>query len=390
MDASRGRYRVLIAGGGVAALEAMVALRALAEERVEIDLLAPDRDFFYRPLAVAEPFGAAETLRFDLSALTAGCCARHRFGSLLSVSAPEHQATARHGEVIRYDALLLAVGARQRIGLPGALTYGGHQDTRAFRRILNELLSGEVKTLAFVVPSGVTWALPLYELALQTAAKLEAAAVEAELLLVTPEETPLGIFGREGSEAIAALLTSKRIGLRTGVHAEHFADGLVQVVPGAPVQAERVVALPRLDGVLIAGVPQDASGFVQVDAFGRVHDLDDVYAAGDGTTFPIKQGGLAAQQADVASEMIAKAAGAPIEPSPFEPVLRGLVLTGEGSTFLRADLGGGQMYASVADESPLWWPPAKISARYLSPYLAERADLAFGTFGRRPQRTAAV
>ena len=78
MQGRQDRYRVLIAGGGVAALEAMVALRRLAEERVDIELLAPDRDFFYRPLAVAEPFGAGEAFRFDLRALATGCGARHR------------------------------------------------------------------------------------------------------------------------------------------------------------------------------------------------------------------------------------------------------------------------------------------------------------------------
>ena len=166
------RYHVLIAGGGVAALEAMVALRTLAEDRVDIELLAPDRDFFYRPLAVAEPFGTGKALRFDLRALATGCGARHRLGSLAAISAPKHQATTGHGESVFYDALLLAMGARQFIAVPGALTYRGNHDSPAFSRILAETLSGEVKTLAFVVPSRVTWPLPLYELALQTATRL--------------------------------------------------------------------------------------------------------------------------------------------------------------------------------------------------------------------------
>jgi sulfide:quinone oxidoreductase len=37
--------RVLIAGGGVAALEAALALRALAEDRVRVELLAPEPQF---------------------------------------------------------------------------------------------------------------------------------------------------------------------------------------------------------------------------------------------------------------------------------------------------------------------------------------------------------
>jgi len=383
MPKGQNRYRVLIAGGGVAALEAMVALRALAEERVDLELLAPDRDFFYRPLAVAEPFGTGEVLRFDLAALAAGCGARHRFGSLVAVSAPDHRATVGHGDVLSYDALVLALGARQRIALPGALTFRGSQDSAAFARILDEVTSGAVGTIAFAVPSGVTWPLPLYELAIQTAAKLEEKEAQARVRLLTPEEEPLAVFGREGSAAVSKLLSDHGIELHANVHVEKFEDGLLHLVPGAPVAADRVVALPRLRGVAIAGVPDDGSGFVHADAFGRVEGLDDVYAAGDGSDFPVKQGGLAAQQADAVAETIAAAAGAPVEPRPFDPVLRGLLLTGSEPEYLRAELGGGHMYASAAGTAPLWWPPAKIAARYLAPYLAEHADLAFGAFGQR-------
>jgi len=66
---------VLIAGGGVAALEAALALRALAEDRVQVELLAPEPQYWYRPLAVAEPYALGEVLHFELSSLTreTGC-----------------------------------------------------------------------------------------------------------------------------------------------------------------------------------------------------------------------------------------------------------------------------------------------------------------------------
>jgi sulfide:quinone oxidoreductase len=383
MRAGRDHYRVLIAGGGVAALEAMVALRAIAEERVEIELVAPDRDFFYRPLSVAEPFGAGEALRFDLAALSAGCGARHRLGSLIAVSALEHRVTLASGESPTYDALLLALGARRRIALPGALTFRGSEDAPAFSGILGEAMNGAIDSLAFAVPSGVTWPLPLYELAVQSAAQLRAADLGTQVSFLTPEESPLAVFGREASDVVADLMNEHGIELRTRVHAEKFEGGLLRLVPGAPLAVERVVALPRLHGIAVAGVPDDGAGFVHTDAFGRVDGLDDVYAAGDGTTFPIKQGGLAAQQADAAAQKIAAAAGAPVDPEPFDPILRGLLLTGGEPEYLRAELGGGHMYASTASETPLWWPPAKIAARYLAPYLAEHADLAFGAFGQR-------
>ena len=65
---------------------------------------------------------------------------------------------------------------------------------------------------------------------------------------------------------------------------------------------------------------------------------DAVLAAGDATTFPIKQGGLATQQADAAAATIAHALGATVEPTPFAPVLRGLLLTGGAPLYLRAEL----------------------------------------------------
>jgi sulfide:quinone oxidoreductase len=382
VGSSRGRHRVLIAGGGVAALEAMVALRTLAKDRVDIELLSPDQDFFYRPLAVAEPFGRGGALRFDLRALATGCGARHRLGSLASVDAAEHRARTGRGESLPYDSLVVATGARRQIALPRALTYRGSEDTAALSRILDEARSGEVETIGFVVPSGVTWPLPLYELALQTASQLAEEAVEARIAFLTHEERPLAVFGHEGSRVVAELLADRRIELRTSIHAERFEDGLVHLVPGTPLALERVIALPRLIGVAVAGIPHNSSGFAHTDTFGRIPALDDVYAAGDGTSFPIKQGGLAAQQADAAASLIAEKAGAPVEPTPFDPVLRGLLLTGSQPEYLRAELGGGHMYSSVAAEAPLWWPPAKIAARYLGSYLADHADLAFGTFGQ--------
>src|SRR4029450_11556977 len=113
-----------------------------------------------------------------------------------------------------------------------------------------------------------------------------------EIVFLTPEETPLGVFGCEGSEVVAQLLADRRIDLRTGVYAETFDEGHVYVVPGEPVAAHRVIAPPGLRGIPIAGVPDEGTGFVRTDAFGRVEGLEDVYAAGDGTRFPVKQGGL--------------------------------------------------------------------------------------------------
>jgi sulfide:quinone oxidoreductase len=371
--ASPDKHRVVIAGGGVAALEAMLALRQLAEERVELTLVAPDRVFTYRPLSVAEPFGLGSVVRFPLEELAAGCGATYEQASLALVSPNERSIYTSRSRSLEYDALLLAVGASVSEALPGAVTFGGPSDTRAIDMLLEDLESGLVRRVVFAGPTGVGWTLPLYELALLTADRVASARLDAELTLVTPEERPLGVFGSEASKTIESLLSERGVLLRSGVHSCSFTGSQLEVVGGEPIAADWVLTLPRLTGRVIDGVPHDKDGFIATDEFGRIKDVPGAYAAGDMTNFPVKQGGIAAQQADAAAEAIAADAGADITPRPFEPVLRGLLLTGGQPAFLRAEIGGGHGETSIVYREPLWWPAGKIAARYLGPYLAEHA-----------------
>ncbi|MGH3011502.1 MAG: NAD(P)/FAD-dependent oxidoreductase [Gaiellaceae bacterium] len=383
MSGSDDKLHVLVAGGGVAALEAMIALRRLASELVDVEIVSPDADFFYRSLAVAEPFGLGEVLRFDLASLARGCGARHSLGTLVAVRAEDRRIWTGRNASFTYDALLIAVGARPREAVLGALTFRGQVDVRLVTGLLSDLDRRLVRHVVFAVPGGVTWPLPLYELALLTSDHLARAQNSAATItIVTPETEPLALLGSEASDAVAGLLRERGIELVTETYPDRFADGQLQVVPAEQIQADAVVSLPRLRGVPLAGVPQDENYFIPVDSFGRVEDLESVYAAGDITTFPVKQGGLAAQQADVTAETIAAAAGADLTPEPFEPVLRALVLS-RSPLFLRTELGGGRGNVSSADAEALWWPASKIAARYLSPYLAERAGLAYGPADER-------
>ena len=97
-----------------------------------------------------------------------------------------------------------------------------------------------------------------------------------------------------------------------------------------------------------------------------------MFAAGDATTFPVKQGGLAAQQADAVAEAIAASVGADIDPQPFRPILRGTLLTGGPARYLRADISGAAGDDSLISDDALWWPPNKLSGRYLAPYLSSQ------------------
>lgn len=368
--------RVLIAGGGVAALEAALALRHLAEERISLELLSPEPSFWYRPLSVLEPFEAGEVHGVELIELARACGALVTLGALDSVEVDAHLARTRAGQELEYDALLVAVGTRPVPAIDGALTFRGPSDTQRLRSLLVEIAAGAVGRLVFAVPGGVSWPLPLYELAMQTAVLIATNELPGpELLLVTPEYAPLWIFGSEASEAVSELLASRGIAFRGDTYPVSCDGHTLTLRPEGSVPADHVVALPRLEGPMIAGLPHDERGFIPIDRHGRVRGAEDVFAAGDAADFPIKQGGLAAQQADAAAEAIAAAAGANLAPQPFDPVLRGLLLTGAEPRFLRAGLTGGHGATSTAQPDALWWPPAKIVGRYLAPFLAERAGI---------------
>jgi sulfide:quinone oxidoreductase len=252
------------------------------------------------------------------------------------------------------------------------LTFRGPEDRSALAGLLERATAGEVRRLVFAMPPVASWPMPLYELALLAGEYLaEHLTRGVEIVVVTPEQRPLALFGTAASSAISELLELRGIRLETETVARSWAEGVLSLQGGGERPADAVVSLPRLEGPPIEGIPQDGSGFVATDELGGVLGLTDVYAAGDLTQFPIKQGGLATQQADTVATAIAADLGAPVQPTPYKPVLRGLLLTGLSPRFLRAESA-----ASVVDTQPLWWPPAKIVGRYLSPFLAHHLGLA--------------
>jgi sulfide:quinone oxidoreductase len=305
----------------------------------------------------------------------------------MEVDPDDHAVVTGRGERIPFDSLVVATGAMIRDPLPGALTFRGRADVPELRSMLDELVAGRARSVALVLPSERMWTLPIYELALMTAAHLrEHGAESAKVWLVTPEEEPLELFGPAAARALSPLLDARGILLRTSSLPALVRERVLVLAGGGEVYVDRVIALPLLEGPSLTGLPHDKHGFIPVDAHGRVTGVDDVYAAGDVTAFPLKQGGLAAQQADAAAETIAAELGIPIVPTPFRPVLRGLLMTGGAPLYLRAEpqrlprattvaidarpLRGARSDASSAAGQPLWWPPAKIAARYLAPYLA--------------------
>ncbi|HET9736674.1 MAG TPA: FAD-dependent oxidoreductase [Solirubrobacteraceae bacterium] len=372
----RARPRVLIAGGGVAGLETLLALRALAGDRVDITLVTPEPRFVNRSMTVARPFGPPGARGVRMQDVTAQYGARWHRGSVDRVEHERRVVVMDAGDELAYDVLVLALGARpgRESHEPEVLTFHDGRYGAGYRHLLGELREGRIGKLAFIRPAGATWPLPLYDLTLMTAADCAAHdRPEIKLSLITPEAEPLAIFGAQASAAVRELLEQAGVALRTSSLLVGRHPGWLDLAPGdRGMPADRIVIEPRLVGPPIRGIPCGRDGFLPTDRHGRLPGCSGVFAAGDATAFPIKQGGLAAQQADAVAEAIAATVGVDIDPQPFRPVLRGVLLTGAAARYLRADISGGAGDDSTISTEPLWWPPNKLCGRYLAPYLSRQ------------------
>ena len=387
MSDSAERRHVVIVGAGPAGLETALALQALAHDVVSVEVVAPEREFVYRPMAVAEPFRVGEVRRFPLAQLVGLAGAGLRTGRVSEVVSEEKLLRLEDGDELPYDALVVATGARPREAVPGAITFAGPASGEALASLLERATAGSVKRIVFAMPpiAATGWPMPLYELALLTSEYLvDRMTRGVEVAIVTPEQRPLELFGAAAEAAISELLEIRGIRFVAAAAPVAFVDGNLQLAGDEGYEADAVVALPRLEGSPVPGLPHDEHGFVPTDELGWILTLTDAYAAGDVTQFPVKQGGIATQQADAVATSIAADAGAAVKPVTFTPILRGLLLTGLAPRFLRS-AGAAR---SQTDLQPLWWPPSKVVGRYLSPFLAEHLGLA--AHASRPPSVAAM
>jgi sulfide:quinone oxidoreductase len=368
--------QVVIAGAGIAGLETLLAVRALAGSRVTTTVLAPDRSFAVRAASVGAPFGHGSPPQHDLRAIVASTGAHLVHGMLDVVDGDDRCAVTRDGERLMYDALVIAVGAHPESAYTVASTFTGAPDSSVMSDALLELEAGRASSIAFVVPPGVTWALPLYELALMTAAHIELHGIDADVSIVTPEPAPLALLGIEASEHVLEALRAADVELVSATEVTEIdLAGRLLGRAGTILQAEQVVALPRLRAPSIGGLPRADDGFIPVDVHGRVAGRDGVYAIGDAAAGLLKHGGLGAQQAEGVAHEIAQRAGAPVATTTPRPVVRAQLFEGATTMFLRAPLSGRVAdRTSVVSREPLWWPPLKVAAPRLAQALGEPAS----------------
>lgn len=366
-------FQVVIAGGGVAGLEAALALRDLAGGRISTTLISPEADFVYRPMTVREPFSYSAAQRYPIAEITHDLGVELLVDRFKWVDAAGRRVHTEAGAELRYDALLLALGARSAPRYRRAITLNDKRLDENLHGLIQDVEGGYVQRVAFVIPGRVGWPLPIYELALMTARRAYDMNIELAVTIATPEDAPLAIFGDAVSTAVAELLEQNGITTITSAHCEVPASGRIDIHPGPRrLRVDRVVALPELFGPSLPGLPRGSDGFIPVDVHCQVRGAEHVYAAGDATEFAVKHGGIAAQQADAAAEAIAARAGVQIDPKPFHPVIHGILLGGDKPLYLSAHITGGHGSSSQISDAPSWSPPTKIAAKYLAPYLDAR------------------
>lgn len=362
-------FRVVIAGGGVAALEAALALDEFGGDRLEIELIAPNPTFHLEALTVAEPFGGEAPREIDLATFCDRFGIELRRDSLAEIWSDRQRVLLASSEDVFYDALLLAFGARREVSIPGARAFRGGADVEWLAGVLEGIERGAGREIVFALPGSIRWSMPLFELALLMSKWIrDRMTMPAPLRIVTSIDDPLAIFGAQPAARIKTLLDDAGIELIAGAGKLAYENGRLTCEDGRTFEPDEVITLAQPIVPDIPGVPQGRDGLIDCDPEMQVRGLQNVWIAGDATWFPIKQGGIAAQQAEVAAAGIARAAGVDMPQQIFEPTIRAALLTGDEPQFLTTDLSeDGEAELST---SPLWWPPIKVAGPRLAPYLA--------------------
>jgi sulfide:quinone oxidoreductase len=388
---------VCVVGAGTAGVEALLAASEVMGASIDLRLIAPEREFRYRPMSPGSPVRPAQERGVAIADLVAEAGASCVEDRAVAVDQAERKVVTRDGDTVDFEFLLLAVGARPKRALSQGHVWQRGADPGFLDEILAGITSGEVHSVAVVVPRGARWPLPAYELALVMA--WTAAGTNAQITLITSEELPLAALGSRATDAVMRELDAAGVETIAGVElvdepprgseppettdvlvvpeqSKDLATSLVgkpseparvRLGAGAKVEFDRLISLPTVDGPHLAGVANDAAGFIEVDEGLKVCGSERVWAAGSCIAAALEHSALAAQQADSATAAIAAAIGGQgsAEPS-AAPELTGMLLAGQRTQWL-ADNPAGTPQPSTRC---LWWPPGRAVGRMLAQRIA--------------------
>jgi len=364
-------FRVLVCGGGIAGVEGLLRLRRLTGDTLELTLLAPADELRYRPMAVQEPFSRPGPRRYPLRKIARRVGAEWVQSGLEWVDPDGQQVHTTDGHAIPYDALLLAVGARTEVPYEHVTVFDDAQPDETYRGVVQDVEEGYTRSVALLLPDGPAWPLPAYELALMTAERAYSMGMEGFAVdVVTAEPEPLAAFGHAASEALQVFLAERGVEVHARSQAEVPASRKLIIRPAdLELERGRIVAMPRIVGPRLRGLPANEDGFIPVDEWCCVRGLEPrVFAAGDAADLEVKQGGLGAQMADTAAAGIAALAGADVDIEALRPVIHGVLYTGSDPLYLTARIENGRVESRLSREAE-WPKDEKVVAEELGPFL---------------------
>lgn len=370
-----GTAHVVVAGGGMAGIEAALALREFAGDQASVTIVDPGRRFAIPASATGSAFGISPAVDTSLARVVARTGAALRRSHLVAIDGRRRLAMLAGGELVRYDDMIVAVGPRLSASIPEALTFRGHPDVEELRSLVAGVVQhaerGGDADVAVVIPEGCGWPLAGYEIAVMTREHLMAGGhgERCRVAIVTAEDAPLSGFGPLAGDAVVGKLRRTGIEIVTGSTVQDFDWGRLRLADGTTCPADRVISLPVTGGPALAGLPADEKGFVRCAPDGSVEGAPGVRIVGDAGAFPVKRGGIACQQADSVAASIARRLGAEVDELAFMPAMPEWVWDGTDGWLARepADTLGGSPSA--------WWPVPKTAGRFLAPFLHELATV---------------
>ncbi len=146
------RPRVLIAGGGVAALECALALKELAPGLTDTGVIAPNEELVNRPMTVREPFAYPRAQRYQLAPIVRDADAELIADSLAWVDPAQRTVHTEAGAELVYDMLVVALGARIHRRYTHAITIDDRKMDETLQGLIQDVEGGYVKRIAFISP----------------------------------------------------------------------------------------------------------------------------------------------------------------------------------------------------------------------------------------------